>query len=749
MSRFVSGKSFAAALVVMCAAVMVIAPAGSAALVAPKAGTPCASQTLDRLTPFTWTGVTGADHYEFYVSADPGFSSDIFNDTSIGHFTTRNTRATVSKTLPNGTYYWRVRAVSATNAGGAWSATCSFTMNWSDQPQPQTPADGGTLTYPHPLLLDWTPANGAKQYRLTVSTSPDLSSPVNGFPVTTTATQFSPPNRLASGDYYWGVTPIDAEGHDGLKSDSFSFTWDWPATDTTLSVTDLDSAPEVFDPQFSWTPIPGASSYQIEINPDGQNWSSGSKICCSDDSVATSYSPTTLLPANTYYWRVRAKDATGNYGPWVVAPNNNVAAVPFTIAYDLPGVLNLNMDDAAGNDVWSPGYTTDTPIVTWNPTPGAASYDVDVVPYESSQCQWGFGAPVAWHSETADAAWTPLGAGFTVSNPFPNTGHPGVSGDNSSLQPGESYCVRVRARRHEDGKNNIVYGAYTQLGGVGNPAFTFSDFPTGGICTAPCNPTLNIGAGDYGLPLATGNTRLPVFTWKPISGKQSYVVIVATDNTFQNVIDEAFTQVPAYAPRTGNQVVNYPDTSGTYAWAVLPATGKDGSGGAGDPTTASSYPQTFDLHSIAPSPITPANNVTVSTQPTFRWSPVTGAYQYKLYVSTDPSFGTLMPGSPFLTAGTSFTASNFPASAHLYWKVQALDRSGNGLAYSATQQFQKTLAVPTFATVTNPTSGDGIPVLQWDPMPGAIGYDVHVNLPSNGSGRPTSPSTRRRSSRSA
>ena len=161
----------------------------------------------------------------------------------------------------------------------------------------------------------------------------------------------------------------------------------------------------------------------------------------------------------------------------------------------------------------------------------------------------------------------------------------------------------------------------------------------------------------------------------------------------------------------------------------------DGGHGAGDPTPAASYPQTFDLHSIAPSPITPANNATVSTQPTFRWSPVTGAYQYKLYVSTDPSFGTLMPGSPFLTAGTSFTASNFPASAHLYWKVQALDRSGNGLAYSATQQFQKTLAVPTFATVTNPTSGDGIPVLQWDPMPGAIGYDVHVNLPSNGSGQ--------------
>ena len=291
--------------------------------------------------------------------------------------------------------------------------------------------------------------------------------------------------------------------------------------------------------------------------------------------------------------------------------------------------------------------------------------------------------------------------------------------------------MRVRARRNVDSKNHIVYGAYKQLGSPGNPAFTFTGYPTGNPCTAPCNANVNIGAGDYVLPLATGNTRLPVFTWKPISGVQSYVVIVATDNTFQDVIDEAFTQIPAYAPRGTIPVTNYPDTSTNYAWAVLPAQGFDGSGGVSDPTTASSYPQTFDLHSVAPTPIEPLAGAVETTQPTFEWSPVVGAYQYKLYVTNN---GVPVAGSPFITSGTSFTASNFPASNQLSWKVQALDRSGNGLTFFAAQQFSYSLAAPTF-TVTNPTSGDGIPVWQWGPMPGAIAYDVHVQLPSNGQGQ--------------
>ena len=280
-------------------------------------------------------------------------------------------------------------------------------------------------------------------------------------------------------------------------------------------------------------------------------------------------------------------------------------------------------------------------------------------------------------------------------------------------------------------RTTSVYGAYKQLGSPGNPAFVFSGYPLGNPCTAPCNSALNIGAGDYGLPLATGNTSLPLFTWKPISGKGSYFVVVATDTSFQHVIDTAFTRVPAYAPRSSISVLNYPDTDTSYAWAVLPATGIDGSGAAAIPTSPSSYPQTFTLHSLAPTLVAPADNATVTGPPTFQWAPVPGAYYYQLTVATSSSFSTsptntLVAGAPFTTQSTTFVGSNFPTSQTLYWKVQAFDRSNNKLTFSPTRRFTESRPAPTFTSVTNATSGDGLPVFSWDPTPGAVAYDVEL-----------------------
>ena len=694
---------------------------------------------LDATHEFAWGAQAGAAQYELSVWNASGTIADIV---------TRNTRATLSTVLPPAldSYSWSVGGINATGGHLASSTTpCTFNFSWASDsvndpthtPQLTSPANNSQLSYPSPVLFDWSSVPGASQYVLRVYSDPGLSTPAFA-PVTTTATQYSPTVRLATGDYYWTVTPLNAQSKPGLASAASHFTWNWPATSTELTVTDLDSSSQVFDPQFSWTPIPGATSYQVEINSagPGQNWTSGSKVCCNTDSVATSYSPPTLLPADTYYWRVRAKDPNGNFGDWVVAPDNNSPPATFTINYDTAGISNLTMlgvnSDGTTQDL-APGSTTDTPIVSWNPTPGAASYDVDVVPYDSVNqvCGWTAGVPAAWHIETAATSWTPLGSDFHGNNPFPNTGHPGVSTDNSTLTAGQQYCVKVRARRNVDGSNNIVYGAYQQIGGIGNnPAFTFSDYPTGNPCSAPCNAAINIGADDYELPLATGTTSLPLFSWKPISGDTGYFVIVATDSTFQNVIDEAYTKIPAYAPRTGTAVVNYHNTGTKYTWAVLPASG---AGIGSDPTDGSSFPQSFDLESTSPTTIVPADNSTITTQPTFEWSPTPGAFQYRLHVYTN---GNEVAGSPFATEGTSFTASNFQASNNVTWFVEALDRSGNVFSSSATSHFKYTLAVPTGLH----TSSDAIPTLQWNPMPGAVAYDLDIITPANGNGEITPPS---------
>jgi hypothetical protein len=707
------------------------ASAGYAALSAPVASSPCGGTTVDRLGAFSWSGVSGAYQYEFQIAASANFQSPA--NSGQDDYTTRNTRMSIFKTLPDGTYYWRVRSQTQNAAASSgWSATCAFTLSWTDTAALNSPADTATVSYPTPLVLDWSAVTGAAQYKVTVSQTPDLSNPVqtggNNFPVTTRATSYSPPTRLAEGTYYWDVTPIDSEGNSGTPSTVQSFTWAWPSTTGNLTETDLDPSQEVTDPQFSWDAIRGAASYQIEINSD-VNFGSSSKVCCSDTIISTTFAPTTLLPAGNYHWRIRAVDPNGNFGGWVDAPST------FAVSYDTNAITNLNIVDSSDSPLTGYPVSTDTPIVSWDPTPGAASYLVDVAPFSGGVCQYTEGAPQAWHDETAATSWTPLGDGLTAANPWPNS-HSSPSTDNSTLQPGVSYCVRVRAERGQDTRGNQVYGTYSNLGGSQQPAFTFSQYPTGGACTQPCNSNFNIGAGDYILPAATGNTRLPLFTWKPIAGVQSYFVIVATDPQFQNVYDEAFTHIPAYAPRTGSQTVNYLDTDPNtqYYWAVLPSPNYNGQGAGSDPTSPASYPQTFDMHSVVPQGVSPAGNAAITTQPTFQWTPVGGAIKYQLEVSTDSGFGTFVGGTPLYTDSISYTGTNFPASAHLYWRVQAVDKNGHGLAWSTPQQFQKTLASPTFTGTdpanlyTNPSAADGIPVLHWDEMPGAIAYNLAITV---------------------
>src|SRR5919197_6774595 len=96
---------------------------------------------------------------------------------SESRFFTRNTRATLKKTIPNGTYYWHVRSVTAEGAVSAWSSTRSFRKAWTASAVLQSPASGGTLVFPtNPLRLAWSPVLGAARYVVNVASDPSLAS---------------------------------------------------------------------------------------------------------------------------------------------------------------------------------------------------------------------------------------------------------------------------------------------------------------------------------------------------------------------------------------------------------------------------------------------------------------------------------------------------------------------------------------------------------------------------------------------
>src|SRR3954470_17263529 len=80
-----------------------------AAINPPSQTAPAAGATVQFLPVFAWTPVADADKYEFQIAADAGMNSGVLGGGKDDFFT-KNTRATLLQTVPNGTYYWRVRA---------------------------------------------------------------------------------------------------------------------------------------------------------------------------------------------------------------------------------------------------------------------------------------------------------------------------------------------------------------------------------------------------------------------------------------------------------------------------------------------------------------------------------------------------------------------------------------------------------------------------------------------------------------
>jgi hypothetical protein len=136
-------------------------------------------------------------------------------------------------------------------------------------------------------------------------------------------------------DNYWGsASGPNTTGSDGTSGAvDYGTTWCTDssctvASDATLTApTGLTPADGTVtsDPSFddTWTPVTGAVSYEYQVSytTDGTNLGT---IIYSDDSSASNYTITPTLvtrsnngtPEGTYYWQVRAVNASGVAGPW-------------------------------------------------------------------------------------------------------------------------------------------------------------------------------------------------------------------------------------------------------------------------------------------------------------------------------------------------------------------------------------------------------------------------------------------------
>jgi hypothetical protein len=450
--------------------------------------------------------------------------------------------------------------------------------------------------------------------------------------------------------------------------------------------------------------------------------------------IATTLTLEDNLAGNVYYWRVRAVSLDGDQGVWNVGPAFDTAfaaaVTPYMSDVDAP---NLGAGTAA--DSGTQGYQTEAPIVKWDPVPGASAYQVRMMPYDETGefCDPAAPSMDIWTSRTASTAWTPLGF-TTVAKPV--AGGDAYLVDLPQMRAGQSYCVGVTPLRADDVAGVDVAGNEVFVTGPNQPAFEFTGYPAGDACEPSCTNHY-LGTGDYRLPV-TGSTTAanPVFTWEPLAGKGGYFVVVARDAALTNIIDYAFTNVPAYAPRAAMGPRTYSDEYGAtrYYWGVFPTNGTDGSGAAANMPSLAAV-RNFHKESDAPTLALPADDPTgadpFDAPPTLSWSNVTGAMNYTVQVATDATFDGSIVDEATVT-GTSYTsdANSYPTGQSLYWRVRANgDNGGNfiqpavGLKWSATHEFRVVLPAP-MPDAGNPTGGENIPVWEWAHVPGAVSYDI-------------------------
>src|SRR5690606_35923786 len=89
----------------------------------PTNDTPRLNRFITATPVLTWAGITWATGYEIQVDNNSNFSSPEYRSGLINANTLSHT---LTATLPNGTWYWRVRARNSSGIPGAWSTIGSF-----------------------------------------------------------------------------------------------------------------------------------------------------------------------------------------------------------------------------------------------------------------------------------------------------------------------------------------------------------------------------------------------------------------------------------------------------------------------------------------------------------------------------------------------------------------------------------------------------------------------------------------------
>ncbi|WP_322936587.1 Ig-like domain-containing protein [Nocardioides bizhenqiangii] len=695
------------AVIVIAAGCLAAAP--ETALAVP--GTPGSlSASASNPPVLSWDRATSAVKYEVQVDDDPAFVSPEFT------LTTVNTRAVPTLVLHAGDQFWRVRAYDATNVVGAW-AQASFVVDPVPAPTGLTP-HATTLQQPSsPPLLSWDEVRGAEAYVVQLDDEEDTEY-VGAREYTTKATALVVPEALPTGDtgesYRWRVKAIRDSGVESDFSGDATFTLS-PIAAVTLNTPADDAV--VQDIVLDWQPLPGAQYYELEVSTD-DSFSTSTLVEPRRKVYGTRYSPSITYDNNTYYWRVRAVDTSGNPSAW----SDGIDLRSFVRSWTLKPAQQW---PAPGANV-----PANRMFLEWTPVQHATQYEVQM---------------------GSDQNFSP--GTFSACHVAGTTYTPGIVEVNTTT-------AIVMRDPHEKCTPQAGVPTYWRVRALDLP-FTRPGTGTSGVqglFSDTRSFVFNPDALGTMTPANGATVDVPVLSWSPVDNAAHYEVSLS-DNTGNPVVAKTRTYATSYVP-----IVSTPLTAAKspYTWR-LQAIGADG-------VTQSLIAQrTFSISGEAPdegpwagaaSPLTPltANDPGSSSMraPLMAWEPHPGAASYRVFAGPAGS-GTLFGD----TADAFNVKLSHPAVTDIWtrllepgqydWFVEAYDATGVPIATGPVATFaiapigsvgevqvalDGTELAPPFAgstcVVASPCDNTiATPVISWNPVPSASMYLVYVSEESD------------------
>ena len=460
-------------------------------------------------------------------------------------------------------------------------------------------------------------------------------------------------------------------------------------------------------PTLKWNAVTGAAKYEVyrarSMNGDYIKYSTV---------TGTSYTNTSYIEnGNTYYYKVRALDASGTAGAW-----SSIVSVTYRAASTgtLPAPTVTGGNDSQGR-----------PTLKWNAVTGAAKYEVyrarsqsgDYIKYSTvtgtSYTNTSYiedGNTYYYKVRALDANGTAGAWSSIVSVTYKQTlPAPTVTGGNDAQgRPTLKWKAVTGAAKYEVYRARSKSGDYIKYSTVTGTSYTNISYiengntyyykvralksdGTAGAWSSIVSVTYRAAStGTLSAPAVTGGNDAqgrPTLTWKAVTGAAKYEVYRARSKDGDYI---------KYSTVTGTSYTNtsYIENGNTYYYKVR-ALDANGTAGAWSSIVSVTYKQTL------PAPTVTGGN-DAQGRPTLTWKAVTGAAKYEVYRARSKD-GDYIKYST--VTGTSYTNISYIENGNTYYyKVRALDANGTAGAWSSIVSV--TYRKPATATVASGKCGD-------------------------------------------